>query len=110
MSTETTERLCLLPQTARAIWREHTVALTAREFKIVQLLVGKAGERVSYRQIYDQIRGVGFQAGAGPEGFRANVRTFVKRIRQKFRAADPDFDMIGNHAGIGYWWKGGIGA
>lgn len=98
-------QLQLRLRTSRATWKEQPVELTLTEFKIVALLVEKAGEDVPYRAIYDLVHGAGFLAGAGPEGFRANVRTFVKRIRQKFRDADPDFDMIGNYAGFGYRWK-----
>ena len=38
------------------------------------------------------------------EGFRANVRTFIKRIRKKFRDVDGEFDHIHNYAGFGYRW------
>lgn len=98
-------RLTLRLSTSRALWGERPVELTLTEFKIVRMMVEKAGEDVPYRAIYDLVHGAGFLAGAGPEGFRANVRTFVKRIRQKFRDADPDFEMIGNYAGFGYRWK-----
>ncbi|HEY1430871.1 MAG TPA: DNA-binding response regulator, partial [Stellaceae bacterium] len=37
-------------------------------------------------------------------GYRANVRTFIKRIRKKFRDVDPGFDHIENYAGFGYRW------
>ncbi len=37
-------------------------------------------------------------------GYRANVRTFIKRIRKKFRDGDPGFDHIENYAGFGYRW------
>ena len=43
-------------------------------------------------------------AGHGAEGYRANVRTFIKRIRKKFRDGDPSFDHIENYAGFGYRW------
>lgn len=97
--------LVLKFKTSRATWLDKPVELTLTEFKIVRMLCEKAGEDVPYRAIYDLVHGQGFLAGAGPEGFRANVRTFVKRIRQKFRDADPHFDMIGNYAGFGYRWK-----
>ena len=47
----------------------------------------------------------GFVAGSGPDGYRANVRTFMKRIRQKFRELDEDFDEIENYPGFGYRWR-----
>lgn len=97
--------LTLRRKTSRAMWAGQPVELTLTEFKIVTLLVDRAGEDVTYRDIYDLVHGSGFMAGAGPDGFRANVRTFVKRIRQKFRDVDSDFDMIANYAGFGYRWK-----
>ncbi len=97
--------LILRLKTSRATWRERPVELTLTEFKIVALMAERAGEDVAYRDIYDLVHGAGFLAGAGPEGYRANVRTFVKRIRQKFRDVDADFDQIGNYAGFGYRWK-----
>jgi two-component system response regulator ChvI len=60
---------------------------------------------VRYREIYDVVRGSGFVAGAGEDGYRANVRAFIKRIRQKFREVDDGFDRIENYAGFGYRWR-----
>ncbi|MEW5726602.1 MAG: response regulator transcription factor [Pseudomonadota bacterium] len=97
--------LVLRLKTSRATWKDRPVELTLTEFKIVALMAERAGEDVAYRDIYDLVHGQGFLAGAGPEGYRANVRTFVKRIRQKFRDVDAGFDMIGNYAGFGYRWK-----
>jgi two-component system response regulator ChvI len=34
-----------------------------------------------------------------------NVRAFMKRIRQKFRAIDPEFDAIETRPGMGYRWR-----
>ena len=98
--------LTLRGDTSRALWRGETVELTLTEFNIVQLLAGRAGEDVHYRDIYDLVHGKDFVAGYGAEGYRANVRTFIKRIRKKFREVDPEFDGIGNYAGFGYRWIG----
>jgi two-component system response regulator ChvI len=43
-------------------------------------------------------------AGDGDVGYRTNVRAFIKRIRQKFKDADPDFSQIENYPGFGYRW------
>ncbi|HEV2303575.1 MAG TPA: response regulator transcription factor [Stellaceae bacterium] len=90
--------------TNRASWAGRTVDLTLTEFKIVVLLAKKAGQDVGYREIYDLVHGKDFIAGHGEEGYRANVRTFIKRIRKKFRDGDPGFDHIENYAGFGYRW------
>jgi two-component system, OmpR family, response regulator ChvI len=44
-------------------------------------------------------------AGNGADGYRANVRSAIKRIRNKFRDVDPTFDKIENYAGFGYCWR-----
>ena len=92
--------------TNRALWRGRAVDLTLTEFKILALLAMRAGEDVGYREIYDLVHGKDFVAGHGEEGYRANVRTFIKRIRKKFRDGDPGFDYIENYAGFGYRWAG----
>lgn len=92
---------------ARASWNGNQVELTHGEFKVVQLLAQRAGRDVGYREIYDAVRGVGFEAGQGPDGYRANVRAMVKRIRQKFRDLDPEFDAIETYPGFGYRWRHG---
>jgi two-component system response regulator ChvI len=90
---------------ARAVWRGEAVPLTLSEFRVVQLLATKNGGDVTYRAIYDVVRGEGFQAGSGEEGFRANVRALVKRVRQKFRDVDPTFEALENYPGFGYRWR-----
>jgi len=97
-------RLALRFDTNRALWGSRTVELTLTEFKILTLLAENAGQDVGYREIYDLVHGKDFIAGHGAEGYRANVRTFIKRIRKKFREIDPGFDHIGNYAGFGYRW------
>jgi two-component system response regulator ChvI len=88
----------------RASWDDKVLDLTLTEFKIVALMAMRTGEDVSYRELYDLVHGKDFIAGYGAEGFRANVRTFIKRIRKKFRDVDSDFDHIENYAGFGYRW------
>lgn len=85
-------------------WLEQPVSLTLGEFKSVALMV-RAGRDVSYREIYDALRGENFAAGQGPDGYRANVRALIKRVRQKFIAVDPGFDAIENFPGFGYRWR-----
>jgi two-component system, OmpR family, response regulator ChvI len=97
-------RLELRLDTSRALWSGREIELTLTEFKILVLLIEKAGQDVGYRDIYDLVHGKNFVAGHGAEGYRANVRTFIKRIRKKFRDVDSGFDQIQNYAGFGYRW------
>jgi two-component system response regulator ChvI len=99
------DRLRLKPETSRAFWNGVDVDLTLGEYNIVYLLASKAGSFVTYRAVYDRLRYEGFIAGTGEDGFRANVRSAIKRIRNKFRACDPTFDKIENYTGFGYCWK-----
>jgi len=50
-----------------------------------------------------QLGSEGFEV-VGDDGYRTNVRTFIKRIRQKFRKTDTFFASIENHGGFGYRW------
>jgi two-component system response regulator ChvI len=97
--------LALDHQTKRASWNGSQVALSLGEFEVTALLAEKAGTDVSYREIYDVIQDTGFLGGRGPEGYRANVRAAIKRIRKKFIAVDPGFDALENYPGFGYRWK-----
>lgn len=90
---------------SRAYWKGLEVPLTLNEFRIVDLLASRPGRDVRYRELYDQVHGAGFIAGSGEEGFRGNVRTLIKRIRQKFRQLDDGFEAIENYPGFGYRWR-----
>jgi two-component system response regulator ChvI len=60
---------------------------------------------VTYRAIYDHMHYEGFIAGSGDDGHRGNVRSAIKRIRNKFRACDPTFAEIDNYQSFGYCWR-----
>lgn len=89
----------------RARWRDRELELTLTEFDMVALMAQRAGRDVTYRELYDLVHGEGFQSGSGSEGFRSNVRGFIKRIRRKFEAIDSGFDAIENYPGFGYRWR-----
>ena len=95
----------LLLESCRAYWNQVDVDLTLGEYNIVHLLASKAGSFVTYRSVYDRLRHEGFIAGEGAEGYRANVRSAIKRIRNKFRALDLAFEEIENYTGFGYCWR-----
>jgi two-component system, OmpR family, response regulator ChvI len=98
-------KLVLEPNVSRAYWNQVDVGLTVGEYKIVDLLASNPGRYVTYRAIYDRMHYAGFVAGNGSNGYRANVRSAIKRIRLKFHQCDPDFDEIQNYTSFGYCWK-----
>jgi two-component system response regulator ChvI len=98
-------RLLLRPHDRRAYWNGLDVGVSFGEYNIVHLLASKAGSFVTYRAAYDRLRYEGFVARSGNDGYQANVRTAIKRIRSKFRACHPAFDEIENYSGFGYGWR-----
>ena len=98
-------KLLLRPDVSRAYWQDVDLGLTLGEYNIVHLLVSNVGRYVTYRAIYDRLHYEGFIAGDGADGYRANVRSAIKRIRNKFRSFDPTFDEIENYTAFGYRWK-----
>jgi two-component system response regulator ChvI len=89
----------------RASWKGADVGLTLTEYKIVHLLVSNLGNHLTYRAVYDTMHHEGFIAGSGEDGYRTNVRSCIKRIRNKFRVLDPDFACIANYPSFGYRWE-----
>ncbi len=76
------DKLLLKPESSRAYWNQVDVGLTLGEYNIVHLLVSNAGSFVTYRAVYDRLRHEGFIAGYGADGYRANVRSAIKRLAQ----------------------------
>jgi two-component system, OmpR family, response regulator ChvI len=97
-------RLSLRPRSSRVYWDSVDLGLTVTEFKIVYLLASNVGSFVTYRRIYDSVHHEGFLAGSGEHGYRTNVRSAIRRIRDKFRARFPDFDEIHTYTSFGYCW------
>jgi two-component system response regulator ChvI len=97
-------KLHLKPRISRAFWNDVDVNLTLTEFNVIRLLASNIGNHVSYRAVYDCMHHVGFIAGSGEHGYRTNVRSTIKRIRNKFRQIDPTFDGIENYPSFGYRW------
>lgn len=97
--------LVLHPVSRRAFWKGVDLDLTIGEYRIVDLLASRPGQHCTYRAIYDRLRHEGFVAGEGPRGYWANVRSAIKRLRNKFRTLDSSFDEIENYIGFGYRWR-----
>jgi two-component system response regulator ChvI len=98
-------RLLLRSDDRRAYWNGRDVGVSFREYNLIDMLVSDVGQFKTYRAIYDRLHYKGFIAGSGTDGYRANVRSVIKRIRNKFRALDPAFDEIESYTGFGYCWR-----
>ena len=94
-------KLQLRPNASRACWMDADLDLSLGEYNIVYLLASNVGRYVTYRAIYDRLHYEGFIA----DGYRDNVRSAIRRIRNKFRSIDPTFDKIENYSSFGYCWK-----
>lgn len=97
--------LTLDRKAGRAFWNDEQVPLTLTEYQLVYELAKQPGRDIKYRDLYNLVHGENFFVGTGGEGYRANVRSFVKRIRQKFRDMDESFEQIENYPGFGYRWR-----
>lgn len=102
-------KLTLDRSTCSVYWGGCNLQVTIGEFRIIDKLASKPGSYFSYRDIYDSLRGsLGFLAGDGVLGLRANVRSAIKRLRRKLEALDPTigkFDVFKNYTAFGYCLK-----
>jgi DNA-binding response OmpR family regulator len=83
------------PDLYQAYADDVSLELTAREFEILQLLTGS--DRVLRREeIYERVWGYAMAHGD------RSVDVFVRKLRQKLRAASPNWSYIHTHFGVGY--------
>lgn len=102
-------RLVIYPRARAAFWGTTSVDLTSSEFNIVNFLVSRAGDYVSYSALY-RCRDRSTDSINSEENkfllrSRTNTRSFIKRIREKFRKVDAAFSEIQNYAAFGYRWR-----
>jgi len=76
--------------------------LTVGEYDIVQLLASSAGDTCRIGPFTTACTTEASSREPGINGYRVNVRSAVKRIRNKFRECDPAFDEIENFMAFGY--------
>ena len=98
-------KLLLKSESRRAYWNQVDVGLRLGENNIVHLLASNAVPFMTYCAVYDRPTYEGFIAGIREDGYRANVRSAIKRIRNKFRACDSAFEEIESYTGFGYCWR-----
>jgi len=89
-------RLTMDPSRHRVTWDGKPVSLTVTEFLILECLAQRPGVIKSRNQLMD---------AAYPDDVFVDDRTVdshIKRLRRKFRAADPEFGGIETLYGAGY--------
>ncbi|MCF8495513.1 MAG: response regulator transcription factor [Alphaproteobacteria bacterium] len=83
------------------VWKGEPVNLTVTEYLLVKALAEKPGHVKTREQLMNYAYG---------ETIHVDDRTVdshIKRVRQKFRAVDGDFDRIETLYGVGYKYKEG---
>jgi two-component system response regulator ChvI len=94
-------RLTMDPARHRVTWDGKPVSLTVTEFLILEALASRPGVIKSRNQLMD---------AAYPDDVFVDDRTVdshIKRLRRKFRAADPEFGGIETLYGAGYSFSDG---
>src|SRR3954453_10199654 len=70
--------------------------LTRRQFELLQLVSGSAGQVLPREEIYQRVWGYAMAHGD------LSVDVFVRKLRQKLDTASPSWNYIHTHFGIGY--------
>ena len=87
--------IAIRPDLYQAYAGESSLELTAREFEILNLL--SQSDRVLRREeVYERVWGYAMAHGD------RSVDVFVRKLRQKLRAASPSWSYIHTHFGVGY--------
>lgn len=81
----------------QASWQGAPVRLTHSEFRVLAALAERPGHIKTYQQLMDAA-----DKTIAPE----SVGSYIKRIRQAFRAVDADCKPIRSEYGVGYSWLG----
>ncbi len=89
-------RLAMDPARHKVRWDDKDVSLTVTEFLILEALAQRPGVVKSRNQLLD----VAYNDDVYVDD--RTIDSHIKRIRRKFRAADPQFDAIDTLYGVGY--------
>ncbi|WP_427968039.1 response regulator transcription factor [Altererythrobacter sp.] len=94
-------RLFMDPARHQVTWDDKPISLTVTEFLILEALAARPGVIKSRNQLMD---------AAYPDDVFVDDRTVdshIKRMRRKFRVADPEFGAIDTLYGAGYSFSDG---
>ncbi len=75
---------------------DRSVALTRREFELIELLAAADGRVLEREDIYQRVWGYAMVRGD------RSVDVFVRKLRHKLEKASPDWQYIHTHFGVGY--------
>ena len=89
-------RLTMDPARHKVLWDGKDVTLTVTEFLILEALAQRPGVVKTRNQLLD----VAYHDDVYVDD--RTIDSHIKRIRRKFRAADPEFDAIETLYGVGY--------
>jgi two-component system response regulator ChvI len=89
-------RLSMDPARHKVKWDGRDVTLTVTEFLILEALAQRPGVVKNRNQLLD----IAYQDDVYVDD--RTIDSHIKRIRRKFRAADPEFDAIETLYGVGY--------
>jgi two-component system response regulator ChvI len=89
-------RLSMDPARHKVKWDGGDVTLTVTEFLILEALAQRPGVVKNRNQLLD----IAYQDDVYVDD--RTIDSHIKRIRRKFRAADPQFDAIETLYGVGY--------
>lgn len=91
--------LVVYPARNTALWKGVEVELTTLHYSIVECLSHRVGVVRSRAYLLDEFWPM------NEEVDDRNVDSHIKRIRQAFKAVDPDFNQIRTHYKLGYSWR-----
>lgn len=80
-------------------WKGEGVHLTVTEFQLLQSLIKHPGHVKERDQLMDAAYPPNITVGD------RNIDYHIRRIRRKFKAIDPNFDMIETRHGLGYTFR-----
>jgi two-component system, OmpR family, response regulator ChvI len=89
-------RLTMDPARHKVLWDGKEVTLTVTEFMILEALAQRPGVVKTRNQLLD----VAYQDDVYVDD--RTIDSHIKRIRRKFRVADPGYDAIETLYGVGY--------
>ncbi|HET7409099.1 MAG TPA: response regulator transcription factor [Paracoccaceae bacterium] len=96
-------RLTLDPGRHRVLWDGRDIPITVTEFMVLESLASRPG----FVKSRDQLMNAAYEDDAYVDD--RTIDSHIKRLRKKFRAADPEFEAIETLYGVGYRFTEGAG-